>query len=192
MINNNQKSIGFTLVETLVSLVIFGFISIILVNIFVSSLNTQKRILQNQELMNQSSYALGYMEKSIKMADKDTAGNCTGLANRNYNVQSGPDSITFLAYDNKVAAYRCTQFLISGNVIQKKESTDATSANLQTAVNLTSTSVKVDSLTFSRSGDATGQQPRITIMIKMESNSLFANPPVLNVQTTVSQRRLNF
>ena len=192
MINNNQKTKGFTLVETLVSLLIFGFVSIILVNVFVSVLNSQKRILQNQELMNSSSHALDYMSKLVRMANKDETGNCTGTAGKNYSLSAAPDSITFLAYDIKSSSYKCTQFLLDSTTIKERKSTDDDIANLGTAQAITSSSVQVDGLTFGLTGDGTDNlQPKVTIMIKMKSTSLSVNAPSLIVQTSVSQRKLD-
>jgi prepilin-type N-terminal cleavage/methylation domain-containing protein len=190
MINNNQKLKGFTLVETLVSLLIFGFVSVILVNIFVSVLNSQKRILQNQELMSSSSYALEYMSKIIRMAENDEDGYCTGTAGKNYAL--GTSSITFLAYDIKSLSYKCTQFLLNGTAIEEKKSTDEDVDNLQPAQTITSSSVEVDDLTFGLTGDGTDTlQPKVTIMIKMESTSLASNAPSIIIQTSVSQRKLD-
>lgn len=192
MINKNQKTKGFTLVETLVSLLIFGFISIILVNVFVSVLNSQKRILQNQELMNSSSYALDYMTKLIRMAEKDDDGYCTGTAGKNYDLTAAVDSITFLAYDIKSSSYKCIQFLLDGTTIKEKKSTDNSVSNLGVAQAITSSSVQVTGLTFGLTGDGTDTlQPKVTVMIKMKSASLSSNAPSLVVQTSVSQRKLD-
>ncbi|MFA5208609.1 MAG: type II secretion system protein [Candidatus Paceibacterota bacterium] len=192
MINNNQKTKGFTLVETLVALLIFGFVSVILVNIFVSVLNSQKRILQNQELMNQSSYALEYMTKAIRMTEKDMTGACSGAAGENFRVGTSPVSIAFLAYDLKDSTYKCVQFLIEDNAIKERRSTDG---NLPsgTALPITSSAVSVERLEFYVTGDILGDniQPKITIMIKMKSLSSSTNAPVIIVQTTVSQRKLD-
>jgi len=192
MINKNPKNKGFTLVETLVSLLIFGFISIILVNVFVSTLNSQKRILQNQELMNSSSYALDYMAKLIRMAEKDEIGDCTGTVGKNYSLTAAPNSITFLAYDNKSSSYKCTQFLLDGTIIKERKSTDDNIINLGEAQAITSSSVEVVDLTFGLTGDgADTLQPKATIMIKMKSKSSSANAPSLIIQTSVSQRKLD-
>lgn len=192
MINKNQKIKGFTLVETLVSLLIFGFISVIMVNVFVSVLNTQKRILQNQELMSSSSYALDYVAKLIRMAENDESGNCTGTAGKNYSLTAAPNSITFLAYDTKSSSYKCTQFLLSEATIKERKSTDENISNLGIAQSITSSSIYVNSLTFALTGDGTDTlQPKVTIMIKMKSGSLLDNGPNIIIQTSVSQRKLD-
>lgn len=185
MMNNNQKTKGFTLIEMLVSILIFGFISVLLVNIFTSVLDTQTRILQNQGLLNQSSYALEYMSKAIRMAEKDSDGSCIGAEHAGENYATGTDSISFLTYDNK-----CLKFLLDNGAIEEIRSTDENPGT--TAVPITSSSVSVDGLTFNVLGDGDDEdQPRITIMIKMRALPLVTSSPVLIVQTTISQRKLN-
>lgn len=191
----NQKTKGFTLVETLVSLFIFGMMSVALVNIFVSALNTQTRILQNQDLMNQASYSLEYMGKLIRMAERDETGACAPTG-ESYGVGGSypANSITFLAYDTKAAGYRCIQFLLEGNAIKEKRSTTASKDNFQTAQAITSASVYLitDGLYFFVNGDVVGdqRQPMVTILINMRYNALPA-PPYLTMQTTISQRKLD-
>ncbi len=192
MINNNQKRKGFTLVETLVSLFIFSIIAILSINFFISVLSTQKRILQNQELLNQSSYVLEYMAKAIRMAKKDLTGDCIGLAyaGQTYNVLGS--SLTFLTYDIKDSSYKCLQFLLSSGAIEERRSTDNNFSNLGTAQSLTPSSVSIDNLWFNVIGDAVDtKQPKTTIVIKMTSLSLETNSPNVVVQTTISQRQLD-
>lgn len=203
MMTKNQKTKGFTLVETLVSLFIFGMMSVALVNIFVSGLNTQTRILQNQDLMNQASYSMEYMGKLIRMAERDTTGDCAPRGESYGAGGSYPsNSITFLAYDTKAAGYRCIQFLLDGNAIKERRSTTSSMAQFQTAQAITSSSVYVinEGLYFYITGDAASSsepygpidslQPKVTILINMRYNILPA-PPYLTMQTTISQRKLD-
>jgi len=188
-----EKTKAFTLVETLVSIGLFGFISLALADIFVASIRGQTRILQNQQLMEQSSYALEYMGKILRMAQKDTTGTCTGRVNANYGVGTAPEvSISFLAYDTTNEEYRCRQFLFESDAVKEKKSTDETSANFGSAQEITSSKVKVEGLTFAVTGDSAADtiQPRVTVMIKMKTN-ISINPPDITVQTSVSQRHLD-
>ena len=191
MINNFKK--GFTLVEVLVSITIFTVISVGLVNIMVVAVWNQKRILQNQKLLDEASYALEYMTKSVTMAKIDTSGNCTGSANTNFGYSSSPSSITFLAYNTPLSAYRCRRFLLSGvgGSLQEQWSSDDTNASFSSATSITSSKVKVDKLTFGITGDTVGMQPKVTIMLNMEANTTLTDNPQITVQTSVSQRYLN-
>jgi type II secretory pathway component PulJ len=185
-----ENSKAFTMIETLVSVAIFAFISVVLVNIFVAAINTQMRILRNQELMEQSSYSLEYMGKILRTAYKDATGSCTGTANTNFGV--GTNSLTFLAYDRIAGEYYCRQFLLDSSALKERRSTSANSTDLGTAQAITSSKVKVDGLTFAVTGDTVSDllQPKVTIMIRMKSN-VTDNPPQITIQTSVSQRNLD-
>jgi len=191
MINNKGTTKGFTLVETLVSIAIFGLLSTALVNIFVSGIKTQARIMQNQELMEQSSYSLEYMGKVIRMAKKDEAGGCTGTANVNYGGTT--TSIYFLAYDSIALDYRCRRFFLDTDyAIKEERSSDLARTFSASPSPLTSSRVKVNNIRFAVTGDGTDSlQPKTTIMMYMESNSTATNPPKLIIQTSISQRQLD-
>lgn len=187
MIISNKNIRSFTLIEVLASIVIFTIAIAGLVVIFLSIVQTQTRILQTQDIMSQASYVVEYMGNALRLAKKDSAGSCTGTANRDYNPAGSTSStITFLNYDGK-----CRQFLLSGTTVQEKVSIYGTSGSLGSAVALTSSKVKVDSLAFLVTGDAAPYQPKVTIVVKIEPVSSLATPPQLTIQTSLSQRQLN-
>ena len=196
IIKKRQSNKAFTLVETLVSVAIFSLLSVGIVNVFVSALKTQSRILQSQLLMEQGNYVLDYMTKAIRMAKKDTVGGCVTI-NENYAVGSSPASITFLSYDTKAAEYRCRRFILSGDAIMEQRSSDATSASLSSAVAITSSKVKITNLSINVRGDVTSpaddlEQPLTTIMVVMEpSSQLMSASMKVTVQTSVSERQLD-
>lgn len=189
---------GLTLVELLVSIAIFGVLIVGLIGMFVSAINAQESVLQNQEILNQGSYVMEYMDRSIRMALRDdgtasgsTPGGCTGTANNNYYYDS--DEIRFLAYDTVAGAYKCKRFYIEGGIMKEQKSTD-TNSSFGTGVAITSSRVLVDSLVFNVSGDSYGTaQPKITILIDMKSNNSrrLNQIPSMIFQTTISQRNLN-
>jgi len=126
------------------------------------------------------------------MAQRDNTGDCVGTAGENYGV--GTNSITFLTYDIPSSSYKCIQFLKESNAIKERISIDENVANLQTPQAITSSAVKVDDVTFNVMGDSVvgdSLQPKITVMIKMESVSSFSNPPTIIIQTSISQRELD-
>jgi prepilin-type N-terminal cleavage/methylation domain-containing protein len=181
---------GLSLVELLIAVSIFGLLAVALIGIFVSAMNAQASVLQNQEIISQASYALEYMDRSIRMALRDDAGDCVGIAGKNYSAASG---ITFLAFDTIAGDYRCKRFYLEDNKIKEQKSIDETAANFGTGVELTSSKVKVNSLVFSVVGDVVDTaQPQVTILIDIESNNRRLTPlPGMVLQTTISQRNLN-
>lgn len=202
-IKNPKKSL--TLIEVLASIAIFSVLSVSVITLFTNSVNAQYSILQNQQLLNESGYVVEYMHKAIRMAHRDdgvlgTAGSCVTLAkaNQSYNVVS--NSIYFLGFDNSKGTsgeYRCMKFYLDGteNKIKFQESSDLTYGNADSAaaVELTSSQVKVNTLNFTVTGDTIGtNQPKVTIMMDMQSNTKRINPvPRITLQTSASQRNLN-
>jgi prepilin-type N-terminal cleavage/methylation domain-containing protein len=188
---------GLTLVEMLVSIAIFGILTVSLVGMFSSAMDAQASILQNQEMLNQASYAVEYMDRAIRMALRDDATNgasgaCTGTLNDNYGISS--NSIQFLTYDTVDSLYKCKRFYLESNVLKEQKSTNMTSASFQAGTEVTSSKVKFNSLVFNVVGDNYGSsQPIVTIIMDIQSNSSRRlNPiPSMVLQTSISQRNLN-
>jgi len=185
---NKKMNKGFTLVETLVSITLFGMISLILINVFIVSISTQNRILQSQELIEQSSYALEYMGTKLRMAIKDDTGACVGSA---ASYGEGINSIIFLSHDPVDDTYLCRKFFLENNSIKERVSTDETAANFGASSTITSPSFVADNLNFSVAGDDTSYQPRVTIVIVMHKEEKGVNISQMIVQTTISKRELD-
>src|SRR6056297_354088 len=83
---------GFTIVEMTVSMTIFMIAVTISSNFFVSAIKAQNRALANQQTISQTSYALNYMSRSLRMARKDEDGNCI---NHHTNYGETADGIRF-------------------------------------------------------------------------------------------------
>lgn len=183
-----NKNKAFTLVETLVSITLFGMVSLILINVFMTSIKTQSRILFSQELIEQSSYALEYMGTKIRMATADQLGTCVGASNVSY--VTGDNSITFLAHDPVNDEYLCRKFFLENQSIKEVVSIDKTSANFGSSSIITSPSFVVDKLNFVAT-QPSSTQPRVTIMIeasKIEQGEVVTSK--ITVQTTISKREL--
>ena len=182
-----NKTKAFTLVETLVSITLFGMVSLILINVFMTSIKTQSRILFSQELIEQSSYALEYMGTKIRMAIADNTGDCVGTQNVSY--VTGDNSIIFLAHDPVNDEYLCRKFFLENQSIKEMVSTDNTATFGSSSV-ITSPSFVVDKLNFVATQPAY-TQPRVTIMIeasKIEQDGVATSK--ITVQTTISKREL--
>jgi len=67
---NVKMKMGFTLIEMLVAIGIFAIMTVALTGIFISATQSQSHTLYTQELMSQSSYALEYMGRILRMAKK--------------------------------------------------------------------------------------------------------------------------
>lgn len=188
-LKNNK---GFSLIELLVVVVIFTIIMGSVIGVFVSAVKIQKYNLSHQQLLNQVSYAMEYMERAIRMAVKDD-GTC-GFANQNYRVTSPAGSNTKIEFRRYMRmqggnpVYECQEFYLDTNLLTSKND-DIYSTPLP----MISDEYKVTFLKFNVIGEddpPDTDQPRITIVMEIEGEILGPDPK-MRLQTTVSQRNLD-
>ena len=67
---------GFTLIELIVVMAVFLFVIGAAITIFISIFQQQKRILSEQEFLNQISYSEEYMSKALRAAETVTDSTC--------------------------------------------------------------------------------------------------------------------
>ena|SRR3989344_3452540 len=188
---DNQR--GFTLIELFVVLTVFMLAMGTSVSIFISVVQEQRRILQEQELLSQTSYVSEYISRALRMAVRDDVGGCIG-AGKNYSLthfDSGTgfyQGIKFLAHDNT-----CQEFFYDeedqGIFKEKKGSNDPQ--------NILSDKFQVVWARFIINGNKDLQQsvktdatqPRISILLDIKTTGIKIQEKM--VQTTISQRNLN-
>ncbi|MFA5368640.1 MAG: prepilin-type N-terminal cleavage/methylation domain-containing protein [Candidatus Paceibacterota bacterium] len=189
----NAPDAGLTLVEVLVSMGLFAILSISFVTLFTTSMNNQAAILQKQELLNQSGYVVDYMHRFLRMVTRDDSATCTLISSSNYSGNNYSSDIYFLGYDTIALDYRCMRLRLDNDKI-KITKFDSASRTNGVEMDITSSTVKVNNLQFYVTGDASSDtvQPKVSIMIDMQSASLRTNPiPRILIQTTASQRNLD-
>ncbi|MFH1656842.1 MAG: prepilin-type N-terminal cleavage/methylation domain-containing protein [Candidatus Nealsonbacteria bacterium] len=188
------KNKGFSLIEMLVVIAVFSIILSGLIGIFVSALRSQRYYLASQKLLDQTSYVMEYMSRSIRMAKKQTTDPsmpiCLTINFTNYeNPLSDDSKIRFIR--NVQNDLKCQDFYLINKQIKQKISTGG--ANFVIS-NLTSDDIEVTSLKFILSGQnqppSDYQQPRITIFLEAEIKNINPTPKV-KIQTTVSQRDID-
>jgi len=164
---------GFTLIEMVVAVAIFTLLVGATSTIFLSSIKNQKQGLATQENIDQASYLMEYMSRSLRMAKKDMTGTCTGTAKLNYKFES--QCLKFLNYKGV-----CQQFCLQGTRLKDENGNYLTSPNLQVSnfgvVLSGATQPPTDYL-----------QPRVTISLNIAGREQTS----LKIQTTVSQRNLD-
>lgn len=176
---------AFTLVEMLVVIGIFSLVLEAIVGIFISAVSIQRKILSQNEVLDQISYALEYMGKAIRMAKKDDIEiygqtiNCLSGEKTNYEISS--NSIKFRNYKNE-----CQRFFLAEDKISEERITPTTITT--TILPLTSPKLKVNSLQFRVNGQTQDDilQPSVTILLEIEGRG--KNIPKMRIQTTISQR----
>ena len=181
---------GFTLIEIMVALVIFSVAIIAISGVYVTGIRGQRLIISGERSIDQSSYALEYMSRALRMAKKQTSDlpECLLEDGNNFELTAGGSSLKFI---NSLEGYDCQRFyLANGQLMQEK---GLTTAFPQTS-ELTSASLEMTRLVFNVIGgrETDSLQPRVTISMTLRLKSgRQSEDPLIRVQTTVSQRNLD-
>lgn len=178
MTGNNElkKEKGFTLVELIVSIAIFSTVIGAITTIFVSTVRSQQRMMAYQQLLDNASYVLEYMSRTLRMAQKDETGGCIAIGD-NYAVTS--NSVEFKNYSDK-----CQKFFLDTDSDRLAETRESQTYFL-TPNNIEITAFNIDSVGLDPNDT---EQPRITIYLEMQ---LRGSSETVKLQTTVSQRNLD-
>lgn len=178
---------GFTLIEILVAMAVFSVVVTAGINLLGSAVHNQKKVLLWQEALNNSSYVLEYISRSLRMAKKDLQGACLSTPGDNFENPGGVASkIRFLSYRQK-----CQEFFLEQGQVKQRKSSDETSANFGFSQPLTSKNLQVSKLGFAISGSSQDDefQPKVTIALGIETGH--SSLGISQFQTTVSQRDLD-
>jgi Tfp pilus assembly protein PilW len=182
-LQKNRKRKGFTLVEVLIASFLFLLIVSTIIGLLISIIEAQSLVLKDQRAISESSYAMEYMSRALRMAKKDTDGNCSG-ANNIYNLNSG--EIRFLNYDNKCQAFGLHVVDGKQRIYEKKSANKVYNPNAF-RVDVTSGNMFIESLVFNQAGsDWAGINNRPKVMISMRFGP--NNEVLMRLQTLVSQR----
>ena len=179
-----MESKGFTLIELIAVTAIFSIVLITATDIFVSIIKQQRRTLQQQELLNQTSYVFEYMGRAIRMAKVDNSPVCLSAAGENYEVTHDGSGIKFINHSDNDS---CQEFFVDDIDGRLKES-----KNGGTALPLMSDAVKIIYFKFKTFGASSFDlfQPRVVISAEVETIGT-DNPVKKQIQTTISQRNLD-
>ena len=167
-----MKSNGFTLIEMIVVMAVFMLIIGAVITIFISIVVEQRKILSEQELINQTSYVIEYMSKALRMAEIDGSGECFAEGGEKYGgwiyMLTRPDPYTSFyrgivlknASNNSV----CQEFFLDEVpnpepdarpfliLKELRSSNGIRDTNEDHAVALTSTRLEITSIKFSING----------------------------------------
>ncbi len=166
---------GITLIELLLSVGLFSIVIISFLQLFGSAFKEQRKILIKNALLNNASYAIEYMARALRMAQKDENETCIS-GGSNYEITPSAEEIKFLNYKGE-----CQKFLLSNDSLKVAKSS--------AEMDLTSSALKVKKLKFIGSDSNPNEQPKITFALEFET--IETKPQKLNIQTTVSQRNLD-
>lgn len=185
MIGTKDK--GFTLIELVVVMAVFLLIIGVAVAILLSVIQQQRRILSQQELLNQVSYAMEHMSKALRMAEIDINGFCINEGSSYMLTEKG------IRFKNATDNGDCEEFYLdldrdSGkNILKEKK-------NFGNGAPLISEKFTINSLKFiivynnlpATSTQPGLSQPRVVISLDIQSGEASQK-----IQTTISMRNLN-
>lgn len=177
---------GFTLIELLITITIFSIVVTSFLGLFSSAFKEQRRNLNLQYLLQNTSYISEYMTRALRMAQKDLSGNCISSKYNFQNPGGNISKIRFLNYEGK-----CQEFSLEENQLKAKKSPDALASNLGEGQPLTPSNLIVENLKFKISGETQEDtlQPKVTFSLKIKNKT--PESQTLNLQTTISQRELD-
>lgn len=181
-----KSSKGVTLIEMLVAVIAFSMIAIAITNAFLSSVRMQRRILEEQKMLGEVSYAMEYMTRALRMAGRDRDGACIGIEENYRQIANG---IRFLNYDRE----NCREFVLEDGIIKESFGEGPRTPLVSSGFEVTELSFQSGGTNWSSSEGKTGDQSRITITIGIKSKDFEAMGKDVStkVQTTVTQRQLN-
>ncbi len=190
--SRHQK--GFSLIELLVAITIFIIVIGAITSMFVSAIKIQRYVLASQYLLDQSSYAMEYTSKVLRMAKKDLTG-VSGCIPQftNYAWDTVPgETSDGLLFEKELAtappSLICKGFFLEDSQLKDYEPgrgvLPLTSAN------------RLEVLDFGVAGFGWGQPPADTLQARVTMTlgirALGNEPqPKIRLQTTISQRDLD-
>ena len=191
LLDSEKKSKGLTLIEMLAAVTIFVIAVVAVSGIIISGIRSQRRVLATQEILDQASYVMEYMGRTLRMAKKEL--NCPGpqccltTSGNGYNYEGSGDNITFIDYQDN-----CTEFFLDTTMgtgqLKKKDIMSGIISEL------TSPKITVNSFLVDISGEAQPLtdflQPRVTLFLELLGRESMGQPKI-QIQTSISQRALD-
>ena len=161
---------GFTLIELLVALGLFMIVMTITLSAFLNIIDIQRKTEAFRKVNDNLNFAMEAMMRDIREGKNYSSVDCGGA------------SFCFTNKDGKEIKYE----LNAGGYIERKEGAG-------NWIRMTSDGIKITNLSFSVKGNAAGdkQQPLATISFSGESGIKEKLKSSLNLQATVSQRKLD-
>lgn len=163
-----QVKKGFTLIEMMVAVTVFTVIMVVCLSAFLNISNIQRKAEVVRAVNDNLNFSIELMTREIR-------------SGQDYIVGGGGSSLTFTSVDGYTIFYR----LLNGRIER--------SDNGVNFFALTAPEVVITKLLFFIDGEAAGdfQQPRVTLVINGLAKNKEGIESKLNLQTTISQRKLD-
>jgi prepilin-type N-terminal cleavage/methylation domain-containing protein len=169
-----MKKQGFSLIEIMVSLAIFSIVVVVATGALLSTIDATKKAQATQTVLTNLNLALEGMTREIRTgSDYGVSG--TGGSILTLNDKTGTTQVIY----SFVGAANGS----NGKIVKTKVGTPSE--------DLTAPEVDVKSLKFTLIGGASGTQPRVFITLQGVAGTNPKYRTTFEIQTTVSQRKLN-
>ncbi len=191
------KKNGFTLVEMLVGVTVFSLTIGTISTLLISAVSQQRAVLSSQVLLDQTSYALEYMSRAQRAAQKElSAPGCLSSNGLNYEIPSeyqinGDENLGIgLRFINLLQNNDCQEFFLQGTKLKYKRSVGLPQESI---LDLTSDKLEVVSLKFNLIGKSQDDdlQPRVTILMEVKGKGEVEGSQRIKIQATGSQRNID-
>ena len=220
LFKEKSKEGGFTLIELIVVMAVFLFIIGAAIGIFLSIIQYQKKVLSEEEILNQISYVEEYMSKALRMAKVELNENCL-KDSTSAQPTDNPGFIYLLTRKDALGMYKGIKFLNQSDIDSTTNDpvcqeffldTDGVLKEIKgdgSPVALSPADMKINYVKFSVNGSdgsasnctdpvacgasgADNNQARVTILLNVSipGDNQTAGT-TRTIQTTVSQRNLN-
>ena len=172
---SDKRQGGFTLVELMVAIAVFATVVTVVSSIFVSSVGSQRKNINNQDVLDNARFVLEIMGRAIRQS---CIVNAEGVSKQTCIIS--PDgtsqSLNIIHPTKGVVAYT-----LESNQIKEN------------GKSISSSNVLVQGLNFVVKGNGSGDnlQPKVTISISLKnSQGAPGTESTANLQTTVTPRNL--
>lgn len=162
-----KTGVGFTLIELLIAVAIFIIVISVIFSLFLSALKGQRKAIASQNVQDNARFLLSFIAKEIRMSE--IMGNPTNPVSM----------LTIKRPDGNIIVYEFDY--IRGNILRKD------SSGYSAPLNSEEVSI-IGRFYVTGIGSDDGQQPRVTIIMKVETDD--SDRAEINTQTTISLRNL--
>ena len=184
-----QQKNGFTLVEILVAFFLFVLVLGGALGGVQQAVGFQRITLERQAAIEEVSYAIEYISRAMRGAQKDTTGSCTAQVGRTFQYPP-PQPFRFVDANGKCREFK--RNVVGGQgFLEERISTDANAANLGSWRRLISDDFNITNFLYHVRGavDTERSQPRVLFGITVSNKT--DTQDFLTVQTTMSTRQID-
>ena len=175
----NQKKQGFSLIEIMVSLAIFAIVVVVATGALLSTIDATKKAQATQTVLTNLNLALEGMTREIHTGSE-------------YVVTDGTSGVgSKISFKDKGNVDTVVYTFVGASGSDKGKITKQKGSGLEGVI--TAPEVNVKSLKFTKIGGVSGvTQPRVFITVSGMAGNNIKYQTSFEIQTTVSQRKLNY